>query len=69
METFDNKHCRECNSELHSDERGIYMKLVTRNATSFLCMDCLAKELNCKRSDLQKRIDYYRESGNCVLFR
>lgn len=65
----DARFCRCCNSALVYDDRAIYMKLVTRNADSFLCRDCLAKELGCSREAIDERIRYYRESGNCVLFR
>lgn len=58
-----------CNARLTSDEKAIYMKLVNRTASEFLCLDCLSKKLGCERAALEKRIRYYRESGNCVLFR
>ena len=32
-------------------------------------MTCLAKQLDCSREALEERVRYYRESGNCVLFR
>lgn len=58
-----------CEKKLIADEKAIFMKLVDRTASRFLCLDCLAEKLDCKRVDLEKRIQYYRESGNCVLFR
>ena len=61
--------CKECNSRLSSDEKAIYMKLIDRTATEFLCLDCLGEKLGCGRAALEERIHYYRESGNCVLFR
>jgi biotin operon repressor len=61
--------CRECEAVLKPDEIAIYMKLVTRNATDFLCIDCLGKKLNCGRGPIEERIKYFRESGNCTLFR
>lgn len=60
--------CYECGVSLVWDEKAIYMKMVTRNAREFLCMDCLAAKLGCRRQDLEERIRYYRESGNCMLF-
>ncbi|HEX3077395.1 MAG TPA: hypothetical protein VHQ24_11085 [Lachnospiraceae bacterium] len=63
------KNCRECGSVLKSDEIAIYLKLVTRNAKDFLCIDCLGKKLKCGREPIEERIKYYRESGNCTLFR
>lgn len=68
MENF-HKTCMTCDARLTSDEKAIYMKLVNRTATEFLCLDCLSKKLGCERAALEKRIRYYRESGNCVLFR
>jgi len=61
--------CRECGVKLVPDDIAIYRKLVTRNATDFLCIDCLGKKLNCGRAPIEERIKYYRESGNCTLFR
>lgn len=63
------KQCRQCGLKLTSDDRGIYMKLVTRNTRDFLCMSCLAPKLNTTAENLQKLADRYRSSGECVLFR
>lgn len=61
--------CRKCGSKLFGDEIAIYMKLISRNATDYLCLNCLSERLGCQREDLEKRIRYYRESGECTLFR
>ena len=61
--------CRECGSTLSGDEIAIYLKLVSRTATDYLCIDCLGNMLKCGRKPIEERIRYYRESGNCVLFR
>lgn len=61
--------CRNCGAALASDEKAIYLKLVSRTAKDFLCLDCLGEKLGCGREPLVKKIKYYRESGNCVLFR
>lgn len=61
--------CYKCEETLTWDDIGIYMKMVSRDAREFLCMDCLAEKLGCQRTDLEKRIKYFRESGNCTLFR
>ena len=52
--------CRKCGAHLTTDEKAIYMKLVSRNASSFLCMDCLAEALHCERKAIEERIRYYR---------
>jgi len=64
-----NKTCRQCKAELSTDEIAIYLKLVMSNASEFLCIDCLGKELKCGREPIEQRIAYYKESGNCALFR
>jgi len=63
------KTCRKCGTALKPDEVAIYLKLVTRNAEDFLCIDCLGVKLKCGRRPIEERIRYYRESGNCTLFR
>ncbi|MCH5251502.1 MAG: hypothetical protein J1F22_00890 [Lachnospiraceae bacterium] len=62
-------HCKYCGTRLTTDEKAIYMKLVCWTATEFLCLDCLGEKLECGREILEERIQYYRDSGNCVLFR
>lgn len=61
--------CKECGTALSGDDIAIYQKLVSRYAKDFLCIDCLGKMLKCGRKPIEERIRYYRESGNCVLFR
>lgn len=61
--------CYQCGAVLTWDDIGIYMKMVSRNSREFLCMDCLAVKLGCRRIDLEERVRYFRESGNCTLFR
>ena len=55
MEKF-YKTCITCDARLTSDEKAIYMKLVNRTASEFLCLDCLSKKLGCDRAALEKRI-------------
>ncbi len=61
--------CYKCGAKLGSDDIAIYQKLVTRNATEFLCIDCLADFYKTTREVIEERIAYYRKSGNCTLFR
>ena len=61
--------CKNCQAKLSADEKAIYMKLVSRNAREFLCLDCFSKQLGCERKALEDRIAYYRASGECTLFR
>ncbi|OMF97620.1 hypothetical protein BK144_03030 [Paenibacillus sp. FSL R7-0273] len=61
--------CLRCDVPLQSDDVAIYLKLVSRASKDFLCIDCLGAKLNCGREPIEKLINYFRESGNCVLFR
>ncbi|MBS7369648.1 MAG: hypothetical protein KIG62_05820 [Oscillospiraceae bacterium] len=63
------KTCRECSAPLHSDEIAINQKLISRNVREFYCIDCLAAYYKTTREAIQARIDYYRRSGECTLFR
>ncbi len=58
-----------CGKELLSDEIAIYKKLVNRGAEKYLCIDCLAEYFKCSRKAIEDKIDYYRKSGECTLFR
>ena len=51
------------------DDIAIYRKLVLRSAEEFWCIPCLAEHFDCQISDVEKLIAYYRESGECTLFR
>ncbi|RXJ02447.1 hypothetical protein DS745_07020 [Anaerobacillus alkaliphilus] len=64
-----NRSCQTCRVPLQTDDVAIYLKLVSRTAQDFLCIDCLGEKLNCGREPIEKLIKYYRESGMCVLFR
>ncbi|GIP19463.1 hypothetical protein J40TS1_51050 [Paenibacillus montaniterrae] len=61
--------CTACSVPLIADDVAIYLKLVSRTAQQFLCIDCLGVKLNCGREPIDKLIQYYRESGKCSLFR
>lgn len=63
------KTCKECNTPLGSDDIAINQKLISRNVREFFCIDCLAKYYKTTREAIQARIDYYRKSGHCTLFR
>ncbi len=61
--------CRQCGGPLGMDDRAIYKKLVNRGAEDFLCIGCLADYFQVPREEIEERIRYYRESGECTLFR
>lgn len=63
------EHCTQCGAQLYDDDIAIYRKLVYRAAEEFCCRDCLAKQFGCQREKIDRLIRYYRESGECTLFR
>lgn len=63
------KTCKKCGAPLGADDIAIYRKLVNRGADDFFCIDCLAEYYKCEREAIEERIRYYRESGECTLFR
>jgi hypothetical protein len=60
--------CRQCGAPLGMDDRAIYKKLVYRGAEDFLCIPCLARYLGVAQEEIENRIRWYRESGECTLF-
>lgn len=63
------KTCLKCGAALETDDIAIYRKLVSRGADTFWCIDCLAAHFACARVDIEQLIAYYRQSGECTLFR
>ena len=63
------KTCAKCGAALETDDIAIYRKLVFRGADTFWCIDCLAAHFGCTRQAVEQLIAYYRESGECTLFR
>ncbi len=66
-ELFPEEFCTECGKELTTDDVGLYRKLVSRGARTFLCVGCLAKQYGISVEKLEERIKAYKESG-CTLF-
>lgn len=61
------EQCRRCGRELTADDMGATKKFVNRGSTAYYCLDCLAESLDVARTDLEKKIVYFREMG-CTLF-
>jgi len=59
--------CFRCSGELGPDDAGAYKRFVNRDATTFLCLACLCRDLGCTEEFLQKKIEFLRENG-CLLF-
>lgn len=60
--------CKTCKAGLTSDEIALHMKLFSRAAKTFMCLDCQAEYLNVERGQLEELIERYHRSGTCVLF-
>lgn len=60
--------CLRCGRDLHADEIALYRKLVMREATHYLCLDCLASDLSTSAEKLKELIDYFRNRQKCCLF-
>ena len=61
-------HCINCGIEIKSkDCIGANRKLISIDTTTFYCMNCFAEYLDCSVSDLQQKIEEFKEQG-CTLF-
>ena len=60
-------HCAVCGKPLSQDEIAVTKKLISRGATSFLCVACLADHFEVRPRDIRERIDHFRATG-CTLF-
>ncbi len=59
--------CIVCKKTTTFNEIGLSKKLLGRNTTEFLCIDCLAKKFNCTTTLLNEKIEYFKSQG-CTLF-
>lgn len=64
---MEHEHCRGCGREVTPDEIGATKKLVNRGTTDYYCLDCLAEHFDVTRTDLERKIRYFKEMG-CTLF-
>lgn len=61
--------CVSCGKEnLSKDEIGLTKKLISRDTTTFYCIDCLAEYLCVTADELRDKIEEFKEEG-CTLFR
>lgn len=61
------KICKVCKKELSKDEIALNKKLIAKDITYFLCIECLAELLGCDTDALINKINKYKEQG-CDLF-
>lgn len=59
--------CAACGRELKPDDIGATRKFISRGASEFYCIPCLAKHLGISESFLRDKIEYFRSQG-CTLF-
>lgn len=60
-------YCEACGVILSHDEIALNKKLLGIEIETFLCIDCLAEDLGTTVSELQNKIEDFKESG-CTLF-
>ncbi len=59
--------CCECGKALLKDEIALCKKLLGINTEDYYCIDCLSDYLECTRTDLEIKIQEFKEQG-CTLF-
>ena len=62
------KNCKSCGIELQKDWIALHRKLLDKNAQEYYCISCLADTLGCEVTDLETKIEEFKEQG-CILFR
>ena len=59
--------CCECSRKLKKDETALCKKLLGLETEDFYCIDCLSNYLECEKTDLEIKIQEFKEQG-CTLF-
>ena len=59
--------CCECSRNLKKDETALCKKLLGLETEDFYCIDCLSNYLECDKTDLEIKIQEFKEQG-CTLF-
>ncbi len=59
--------CCECGKSIEKDEIALCKKLLDIETEDFYCIDCLSEYLECTKSDLEIKIQEFKEQG-CTLF-
>ena len=62
------RYCKRCQKLLEGDEIALYRKLIWREATEYLCLECLSGDLSSTPERLRDLIHYYRTKQKCCLF-
>ena len=59
--------CCECGRILVKNEIALCKKLLGIDTEDFYCIDCLSEYLECARTELEIKIQEFKEQG-CTLF-
>ena len=59
--------CDNCGKKLDKDTAALNQKLMGTETEIYLCLGCLAEELDTSEEELQAKIEDFKEEG-CVLF-
>ena len=59
--------CCSCGKKIGKDDIGANKKLISKKATKFLCIDCLADYLGTDSESIVEKINKFKEEG-CALF-
>lgn len=60
-------NCKKCGRALTFDEKAVYLKMVNRQATEFLCKTCLSDYFEVDEILIDKKIEQFKNNG-CMLF-
>ncbi|MBQ6239150.1 MAG: hypothetical protein IJK56_02165 [Firmicutes bacterium] len=59
--------CTQCGKSLTFNEIGLHKRLISRDSTEFLCLQCLSKAFHVPEERLKEKIKEYIRQG-CTLF-
>ncbi len=61
------RKCYLCENKLDKDAIGLNKKLLDKNLSRLLCVECLAVHLDVSVEDLKTKISEFKDQG-CTLF-
>ena len=62
------RYCIRCEETLTADDIALFRKLICREAEEYMCIGCLAKDLDFPRKKLDDLVDFFHRTGVCCLF-
>ena len=64
---MEKRNCDNCGARLNKDTRALNQKLFGKETEVYLCLDCMAEELDTTVEELLQKIEDFKDEG-CVLF-